>query len=242
MAVMNSCLTPFFSAVGSWALYSYCWVHCLAVSRMTNSLILGPTLLWKRRYSPVFCRRLMNSGLRRSGMKGPPAPAAPRGPAVTSSSAFRCASVIFSLGIGGMRSCAAAALKQNKRRKESRAKVASLTGKLLLTRVGAEPFSAKLLGRFHFGVKLGKEAVRGLLGIGHPRVIFGGRVLGEHLFLRLALGNQFRYAIAYGQEHVPVRHDFHPANNGPMAGHDLRIRPRQPDHNAKPVEHAIKAA
>src|ERR1700683_405330 len=150
---------------------------------MTNSLILGPTLLWKRRYSPVFCSRLMNSGLRRSGMKGPPAPAAPRGPATTSSRAFRCASVIFSLGIRGMRSCAAAALKQNKRRKESRAKVASLTGRLLLTRIGAERFSAKLLGRFQFGVKLGKEAVCGFHGIGHARVIFGGRVRGDYFFL-----------------------------------------------------------
>src|SRR5437879_4401625 len=101
MALIVSCFTPAFNAEGSCALYSYCCVHCLAVNRMTNSVSFGPILLWKRTYSPVFCSTLMNSGLRSSGTKGPSAPPAPRGPEVTSSKAFFCASVIFSFGIGG---------------------------------------------------------------------------------------------------------------------------------------------
>src|SRR5205823_523845 len=50
--------------------------------------------------------RSMTSGLRRSGTKGPKT-AVPR-PAANSSAAFFCSGVIFSGGISGMRSCAAA--------------------------------------------------------------------------------------------------------------------------------------
>jgi hypothetical protein len=67
------------------------------------------TELWKRRYSPTACKRFISSGLRNRGTNGPVGPAAPRGVATSSSTAFFWAGVSLSAGMGGILSCARAA-------------------------------------------------------------------------------------------------------------------------------------
>src|SRR5882762_7511965 len=86
---------------GTWTNHSKCCVHSLETASMTSSLIRGSSELWNRRYSPTLCSRSMSSGLRRSGTKGPFTPL--RGPAIISSTALRCASVISPAGSGGIR-------------------------------------------------------------------------------------------------------------------------------------------
>src|SRR5580704_4015703 len=129
IALTNSGLTPAFRASGACTSYSYCCVHCRAVRRMTNSVSFCPMLLWNRRYSPVFCSRLINSGLRSSGTNGPAS--VPLGPATNSSAAFLWASVICSLGIGGIRSCATALSKNKNTRQAATTQFASITRHLL---------------------------------------------------------------------------------------------------------------
>jgi hypothetical protein len=73
--------------------------------------------LWNRRYSPTACRRFISSGLRSRGMNGPVGPAAPRGVATSSSTAFFWAGVSLSAGIAGIRSCASAAAGKISNRK-----------------------------------------------------------------------------------------------------------------------------
>ena len=69
---------------------------------ITNSLMRVSSALWKRMYSPTFCSRLISSGLRKRGMKGPNT--APRGPAISSWAAAFCAAFIDAIGSAGMRS------------------------------------------------------------------------------------------------------------------------------------------
>src|SRR5450432_2259546 len=102
MAATMEGSSPALIASGAWAYHSYCEPQACAVMMIAISLTRLSSEVLNRTYSPTFCRRSANSGLRNQALKGPLIPFL--GPAMMASAMVRWAGDILSSGISAMRS------------------------------------------------------------------------------------------------------------------------------------------